>query len=618
MVMNFCEKCGTKREENAKFCMKCGCKFPDEHIIEEKKDDNAQEEIVPDATEPSEDNTEAPENANAQENTPAQVFVPLQTQMQMPLQTEPMSEPLKPMKKASYKGEIILLIVSVICFICSLCFFLVMKTTMFDSIGFVQKLKGSDVSYATDESPEIPELTVEMAEEIINNATDFPYYYFEKNNMFNRNDYILYPGVDFEVKCYAVDGIKTKDDYFSYFEKYGTREFVEARLDMDPLYYIETETGIYFVPCEFTGRYPYSAPSLVLEKIDDETYLTYMWYEEPMIIKYMDGSFKVTTITVEEAIAPYIDKEATVTIPDLSGLSLEEAETELIKAGLTLDRNNITYLATDFLMEVNTVVGAKEFYKNVKPGASIGFYYVVEDPEFYRRGAKNEETIPTLTVDEAENILNVADNFSLMYFHDNDMIDENDIITVIQPDFGYECNAYSPIGIETEEDYFAFLKKYATSACTTGFYHSNYMIIDGKIYFHELDGVGDGGYGKDWLIVEKIDDATYFVFDTYYHREHIIIYVDGAFKLCVTEPDTVRELCNEAGATVEVPDISGMTIEEAERELNRVGLYLDRSNMSSVTANGWDGKVLIAKDYCKKVKPGSSVGVYLVKEFVYY
>ena len=164
MVMNFCEKCGTKREENAKFCMKCGSKFPDEPIIEEKKDDIAQKIIVPDATEPSEDNTEAPENANAQENTPAQVFVPLQTQMQMTLQTEPMSEPLKPIKKASYKGEIILLIVSVICFICSLCFFLVMKTTVFDSIGFVQKLKGSDVSYATDESPEASEPNVEIPE----------------------------------------------------------------------------------------------------------------------------------------------------------------------------------------------------------------------------------------------------------------------------------------------------------------------------------------------------------------------------------------------------------------------------------------------------------------------
>lgn len=538
MVMNFCEKCGTKREENAKFCMKCGCKFPDEHIIEEKKVDNAQEVIVPDATEPSEDNTEAPENANAQENTPAQVFVPLQTQMQMPLHTEPMSEPLKPMKKASYKGEIILLIVSVICFICSLCFFLVMKTTMFDSIGFVQKLKGSDVSYATDESPEasepnveIPELTVEMAEEIINNTICcFPYYYFEGKGMLNKNDYVIHPisvGTGYEVKCYTADGINTKEDFFNHFKQYVADDNLVKEIFDQEHFYIEQNSKIYFSPNEWMGWDYYSSEIMVLEKIDNETYLTYMGYDDPHIIKYVDGSFKLSAITLEEAIAPYADEDATVVIPKISGMTLDEAEAELRKVGLTLDRNNITYIATGYYMDSEIVLRAKEYYKKVKPGTSIGIYYVVEDPEFYRRGATNGETVPELTPEMAANILDIAAFLPMnLHFYEIGILNENEYV------YGEYGRYDSANGMETEAD----LKNYYRQYVTETYYTYNismsslYTVQNGKPYFLQYD-VGDGGFATNYMVIEKIDDFAYAVYDIRLMREFVLIYVDGAYKV---------------------------------------------------------------------------------------
>lgn len=598
MVSKFCEKCGTKREENSLFCIKCGCRFPDDSDIKEiNSSDEHQVNVI--AT------SDTIENAQEDPKNYGQVVL-----------QDARDKKAKKVKKPSYKVEVLVLMLSVVCFIGSLGFFLVMKTTDFDSISFVRNLKYTD-DVATDEGTEIPELTVEEAAKIINNSVwCFPYYHFEELNMLNKNDYIIHPmslDMDYEIKCYTADGINTKEDLFNYFKQYVADDNLIREIFDQEHFFIEQNSKIYFSPNEWMGWYPYFSECMVLEKIDDETYLTYEGYDEPYIIKYVDGSFKLTSTTLEEATAPYIDKEATVLIPDISGLSLDEAETELIKAGLNLDRSNITYIAAGDFLDSYNVLRAKEYYKKVKSGASIGVYYVVEDPDFFKRGADNGEEIPELTKEMAAEIMTMAANWPIISFSDKGMIDRDNPISVSLFD-GDVRNGYPIIGIETPEEYYAYFSEYATNAIFRKTVIFEYYVVEnGKIYLYSVDS-GDGGYGADWLIVEKIDEATYFVFDTYYSRESIIIYIDGKFKACAMSPDIVRDICSDEDATVKIPDLNGMSVDEAARELNKVGLYLDRSDMTSIKANGWDGYVLIAKNSCKKVKSGASVGVYLVND----
>lgn len=592
MKKAFCENCGSKIEDGAHFCCVCGFKFEnDDEVIENFADISSQTDITLIEEMPAAEKTE-----NVIKTAPQEIAA---------------------LKKPAYKFEKFLLIISAICAVCSLAFYFVVAN--FGGIPMVNKF---EESYS-----DIPVLTVDMAEEILNNATSFPYYYFEERDMLNKNDYVIHPDsqyFDNPIKCYAVDGIADRDDYYSYFEKYGTREFIEENLSRE-FFFQEKNGRIYFVENYGMGWYPYTASSMCVEKIDGETY--WVFFEEStdegVILKYIDGAFKATTISPKEAAEPYNDKDATIYLPDIQlafGSSLDSVEKELKKVGLKLDRNNIVYVKAywgGIEDAVSYVTGFQKSYKKYKPGDSVGVIVAVEDPEFFRRGAENAETIPELTAAEAENILNAVCNFSLIYFHDNNMIDDTDTKRVTQPDFGYECNAYSVVGIETKKDYIDFLRQYGTVSRIENSYHSDYMIIDGKIYFHELDGVGDSCYAKDWLVIEKIDDATYFVKDTFYMREHIIAYIDGRFKVTDITVDTVRKLYSSSSEAIKIPNLDGKTISEAETELIKAGLKLDRSNMTRVTANGWDGTVIMAKNSWKNAEPGTAVGVYVCEELKY-
>ena len=532
MINNFCEKCGTKREENASFCMKCGFKFSDESISKEETE-NEQDMNIPNASDKLEGELKVAENIAEQDKKSAQTFVNMKAQQHPPVNNE--TSP-KPLKKASYKVEILLLVLSLVCFICSLCFFLVMKTTMFDSIGFVQKLKNSDVSYATDGSPEesepnveIPELTVEMAEEIINNSICcFPYYHFEEKGMLNENDYIIHPlseGTGYEVKCYTADGINTKEDYFNYFKQYVADDvFVEKIFDNEA-FYIEQNSKIYFSPNEWMGWETCFAESMIFEKIDDETYLTYTGiYEEPHIIKYIDGSYKLSAVTLEEAIAPYIDKDASISLPEVKeGMSLDRAERELNKLGLKLNRDDITYIKAYWgVYGCDHYVSAfKKGYLKYKKGDSIGVFVVVEDPETYVPGS-----VPEIVTDDyaREMLINASATelkwLQFLYrftdeepseYYDQDRghyVDRSDYIAKTENGHTYYAYAVVDDQIKSVDDLKAlysryFDDEYAEKAC------KGYFDSEGKLYTY----VGDAGLWEPCAeytdSIEKIGDDHY-------------------------------------------------------------------------------------------------------------
>ncbi len=506
MVSKFCEKCGTKREENSLFCIKCGCRFPDESDVKEKNSSDKQQVYVT----ASSDTVE-----NAQENP--------QNYGQAVLQ-DASDKKAKKVKKPSYKVEILVLVLSVICFIGSLGFFLVMKTTAFDSIGFVRNLKHLDNAVAEGVT-EIPELTVEMAEEILNNATDFPYYHFESSNMLDKNDYIIHPiSVDsgYEVKCYAVEGIDTLDDYYTYFEKFGTREFIEKNLTHEA-YYILKDTKPYFSPNEWMGNEPYIAESLCLEKIDDETFLARKGGNDSgVVLKYIDGAFKATDITPEEAVAQ-IDSNATIVLPQVQyGMSLDRAERELNKLGLKLDRNDITYIKPYWGMDGydHYVSAFKKSYMKHKTGDSVGVFVAVEDPETYVPGS-----IPDIVTDDyaRELLINASATemkwLQFLYrfidesskYEDADRchyVDRSDYIDITLNGYTYQAYAVVDDQIKSVADLYSlynryFDKEYADRAC------DGYVDSDGKLYVP----VGDAGLWDPCIDytdnITKISDNHY-------------------------------------------------------------------------------------------------------------
>ncbi len=520
MANNFCEKCGTRREGDARFCIKCGFRFEDDTQITAVQEFNDAE--IAEAM-------QIVREEEVKEFTDTEYSLPVQTASQEPQVKE--EAPIKT-KKASYKGEVLLLMLSVICFIGSLGFYLATKTTLLDSIPFIAQIKNPESNTVT---AEIPELTVEMAEEILNNATSFPYQYFKAKGMLNMNDYIVHP--DFieyaeygDYNCYAVDGIVTKDDYFSYFEKYGTRDFIEKSLDQ-PYFYVEQNSKIYFSDNFGMGWYPYSTSSMCVEKIDSETYWVYFEENgnEGIILKYIDGSFKATNISPREAAEPYNEEGATIYLPDIVltyGSTLDSVETELEKIGLKLDRNNIVYIkaywGTDG--EESYVTGFQKSYKKYKPGDSVGVIVAVEDPEYYTRGAKDGEKIPELTPEMAADILDIA-AFLPMHIHFNEIgiLNENEYIN---GDYG---KYYSAEGMETVADVKNYYRQYVTEAYYIRL-TSWYTVYNGKPYFLQYD-VGDGGFAPDFMVIEKIDDFAYAVYDTRLMREFVLVYVDGAYKV---------------------------------------------------------------------------------------
>ncbi len=515
MANNFCEKCGTKVEPNAHFCSVCGNKFnfaEDEASAESFVDISTEKYVEPIA-----------------ENNSAFVSVNPIAEVQ--------SEKPQKIKKASYKAEIFIFILSLICFAGSLVFFLAAKTELLDSIPVVYNLKYPDAQ-AEDE---IPELTVDMAEEIINNsAWCFPYHYFYGKGMLNMDDYIIHPYSDVEngveIKCYTAKGIETMEDYYSYFEKYATREYVELYLGKEH-FIIQQNSKIYFVPNEWMGWYPVSAGDLIVEKIDDETYYVEntFWTEDEYIIKYIDGSFKVTLIEPKEAFSAYATDEDTVTVPDISGMSINEAEAELKRAGLTLDRENIAYVPDSFGEGIGLVFSAKYKYKKVAPGSAVGVYIAVEEPDFYRRGVIDGETVPELTIDEAIKIYQMASDSLYSSFNRYGLLDKDNPITIEYYSDGLRT-AYPIKGIETQAEFDEMMSQYVTSST----YYSEPYIYNGKVYVVDTS---DGNYDYTYnFSLVKYDDSTYFLYEKKYGSERVIIYVDGSFRLCSWNftPDDVK------------------------------------------------------------------------------
>lgn len=498
----FCENCGTRIDDGTLFCSVCGSRIEndDEDIIESF----AEVSSYADISTPEEETSISENRINL-----------------------PVNEPVvnTAYKKASYKFEKVLLAVSAICAVCSLAFYLIVAN--FNGIPMVNK----SGNHPTD----VPVLTVDMAEEILNNATDFPYQYFEERNMINKNDYIIHPDFieyasDGDYRCYAVDGIETKDDFFSYFEKYGTREFIEKSLDQS-YFYVEKNSKIYFSDNFGMGWYPYSAASMFVEKIDDETY--YVKSEEGIvegvIFKYIDGTFKATTISAKEAYASYNERGASIDLTDIQlgfESTLDSVEKELKKVGLKLDRDNIVYVKAYWGTDgaESYVTGFQKKYKKYKPGEYVGVIVAVEDPEYYLRGAKNGEEISGLMPDEAVKILDIAAFLPMsLHFSEIGILNEHDYIN---GEYGKYCAAD---GMETEAD----VKNYYRQYVTESYYESMtswYIVQNGKPYFLLYD-VGDGGFAEDYTVIKIIDQYAYEVYDTRLMREFIMIYIDGSYKV---------------------------------------------------------------------------------------
>ena len=490
----FCEKCGSKLDGNTNFCCVCGCKIEndDDDVIEGFVDISSQTEISLSEQMPHAENAE-----------PAYNTVP---------------EEKVVLKKASYKFEKILLAVSAICAVCSLAFYLVV--TLFGGITIENKLNINSES-------DIPVLTVDMAEEIINNSFwCFPYYYFQERDMLDYNDYVIHPyseGSGFDVKCYPAYGIETMEDYYKCFDEYATRDFIELHFNSETFVLYEN-SKLYFAPNEWMGWYSATAEELIIEKIDDETYYvtTSFWTGEELILKYIDGKFKVTTITPEDAYASFNIGSDKITIPDISEMSIDKAESELKKVGLTLDRNNITYVFNCLFEKDGMVFAAKDKYKKVTPGSAIGIYVAVENPENYVSSSVPAE----LTDDYVRNMLINASAVDLKWlgfrycFTDEEdrigpddadkvhYVDRNDYITY--DDNGNTIKAYAVVDDEIKSvadlrnlygRYFD--KEYTDRRC------SGYIDKNGKMYV----AVGDAGL---WEPCAKYNDDISKVNDEYY------------------------------------------------------------------------------------------------------
>lgn len=516
----FCENCGSKIEDGAKFCAVCGFAFEndDEEAIEGFVDISPLSEVsladTPDDEFP----------AKLTDRAPAEKAV---------------------YKKPSYMIEKILLVVSAVCALCSLGFYLFV--TNFGGVPMENK--------ASDSTTDIPVLTVDMAEEIINNSYwCFPYYFFEERGMLNKNDYIIHPttrGSDYEVKCYSAEGIDSLEDYYKCFDEYATREFIETYYNRE-LFIIVENSKIYFAPNEWVGWYSATAEELIIEKIDDETYYvtTSFWTGEELILKYIDGKFKVTTITPEDAYASFNIGSDKITIPDISEMSIDKAEAELKKVGLNLDRNNITYVFNCLFEKDGMVFAAKDKYKKVTPGSAIGIYVAVENPEDYNGNGNNESVEQTneITDDYVRNMLINASAVDLKWlgfrycFTDEEdrigpddadkvhYVDRNDYITY--DDNGYTIKAYAVVDddIKSVADLRALYSKYFDKEYTER-RCSGYIDRNGKLYV----AVGDAGL---WEPCAEYNDDISKVNDEYY------IYTltgDGGGELVTVYYDVILE-----------------------------------------------------------------------------
>jgi len=511
MANNFCEKCGTRREGDAHFCMKCGFRFEDTaQATDVQEFDDA--EIA--------EAMQIVREEEVKELSDAEYSLPVQTAHQ---ETQINTESPMKVKKASYKGEVLLLMLSLICFIGSLGFFLATKTEVLDSIPVIYNLKHPDAQ----NEEEIPVLTADMAAEVLNKATGFPYYHFEAEGMFDEDDYIIHPTsqyTGYDVKCYAAKGIETLDDYYTYFEKFGTREFIEENLTRDFFYEMKGEKP-YFSPNEWMGWEAYISDSLCVEMIDSETYfIRQSGYDQGVVLKYIDGVFKATKIRPEEAAESYSDKDATISLPEIElGMSLDRAERELNKLGLKLDRNDITYVKQywgDMGGYDHYVSAFKESYIKHKMGDSIGVFVVVENPDTYVAGSVPAE----VTDDYARELLINASAVEMKWlqflyrftdekaeYDDLDRchyVDRNDYITINSNGFDFQAYAVVDDQIKSVADLKAlynryFDKEYSEKAC------NGYVDSDGKLYVP----VGDAGLWEPCSeytdSIEKISDDHY-------------------------------------------------------------------------------------------------------------
>lgn len=346
MSTKFCNNCGPQPDGEYSYCMNCGSLLKNV------------------------------EQSSLFDNEP---LIECETQVQQTQQPEqPINIAPVQMKKASYCREIIIFVMALLCFLASLTVFIFKNT----DIDFTKPLMNSEKITVQNEAEIIPELTPEMAAELLNCADVFPYHYFEAKGMLDKSTYIPFPGIEeyaHEIPCYPVKGIETKEDYFEYFERYATADFVRKYFD-NTMYYHEENSNIYFLPNEFAGYYGYSADALAVEKIDDKTYFVVdTWLVREYIIIYIDGSFKVSLNDPKQAVNKNTDPDAYIYLPDVQNMTLAQAEEALAREGLTLDYNNITYVAS--FADNDMVVLCKNKYKRVKQGEAVGVY-VARNPSY--------------------------------------------------------------------------------------------------------------------------------------------------------------------------------------------------------------------------------------------
>ena len=169
--------------------------------------------------------------------------------------------------------------------------------------------------------------------------------------------------------------------------------------------------------------------------------------------------------------------------------------------------------------------------------------------------------------------------------------------------------------ITFQSDYFEFFTEYATEEFVRENFDKDfyYAISDSKIYFLPNEFMGHDGYGSSYLIVEKIDNLTYFIYDPFFGRENIIEFIDGKYKVSHIYPEFAMNRGNNIDDNyVKIPELSDLTLSEAEEKLNSVGLKLDRNNITYVNSN-WcvEGKIVTSKYMYRYVAPGAAVGVYV-------
>ncbi len=384
MNKRFCSNCGTQIRDGAKFCHICG-KMSEENeqttVLSKEdfqNDEGAQLNNV-NNTVVNSDESDALDattvlNAQSYPNPPVAANKPDDNSFTPVAQTYGQPIPVRTnvkQKKPSYVVEIIIFVLSVICLIASLTVFIVRKI---DFKG-IDSNSAQAVVDAVDKNEEIPELTVDMAADLLDSAWAFPYHFFDERGMLIKEDSILYPNYDdYEIHCYRAEGIDSKEDYFEFFTEYATEEFVRENFDKD-FYYAISDSKIYFLPNEFMGHEGYGSSYLIVEKIDNLTYFIYdTFFGRENIIEFIDGKYKVSHIDPEFAMnrGNNIDDNY-VKIPELSDLTLSEAEEKLNSVGLKLDRNNITYVNSNWCVEGQIVI-SKYKYRYVAPGAAVGVY----------------------------------------------------------------------------------------------------------------------------------------------------------------------------------------------------------------------------------------------------